>query len=247
MRISILTRLATVAAALSVSCAYDFSVEDGKYICDGDDDCVDGFVCGGETIFKGRGEKYCVKPEALTAGIWLSTESPMKGDALASKTCKFEDLVVGAALTISPTRPAPPVLSADYPSTTETRADCVGAVLSKGELRVLCRRGGLELPAGSYAAERVIVFRDPTASGLVPTDPLQWWATVFAAGPITMDDPLLDFTTVPWDSDLDADPMGRCKRAAVRACLDPVVCESACDASSNPCPGGLTCDLGICK
>ena len=251
-------------ALLVLGGCYEFSVEGDRFVCEGPEDCMDGYVCAGHTWLAedddSRPVTFCVRPEAAELGVRLTTgaaTNPAPGD----RPCDYDQTAFAAgrsnrlAVGVQVAWSAESAASADFPGEPTSpvaldAAQCLGEVSQAGVIDVLCRTPlGAEIASVRSAAIWVVLYDSEEPA---PPPRERWWALAFEAGDVSADRPYLAKMTNAFDRHRDDTGGDACAWAvANRACPDAVLDCAACSPSPGVeplCPGGFSCGpSGLCE
>jgi hypothetical protein len=92
--------LAWVLVAAGAACGPGFDPEGDYFKCASNDDCLDGYVCGGHTLISNSVTSYCVAEEEATVGFYLRAPQATGGVPTLTPPCGFSATNGGAGGTI---------------------------------------------------------------------------------------------------------------------------------------------------
>ena len=258
MRRSMRWPLAVLALVSGFACSYGFDAETDRFACDVNDDCLDGFVCGGHTMTKDGPLSYCVKAGVATIGFRVTTMY----DATTSTdgtTCTFDEVsnLLGHALARQVWMATSDKLVADAAYSTDPQlavtlnnatalsdTGCVGTMQATGKLQLTCR-----LPAanGWESVRSAAVWVAMYDSAKQNPGPSDWWAVVASTGDLG-DGQLYAASYVPtFDEYMDDDHA--CSQAVSKRVCPPSSSSTfqcgSCTANAQ-CPSGFHCASPAC-
>ncbi|MBI5511988.1 MAG: hypothetical protein HY903_24790 [Deltaproteobacteria bacterium] len=240
----------------SAACGYGFDPDIDHFACESNDDCGDGYVCGGQTLNGRDVIAYCVSAEQAVLGVHLATSDiGFRVDGQAGKTCDYKDTadrtgkVPGYTVWMSTSASAGAAFATDPEAASLTPVphdQCVGGVASTGRLSLLCRQSLGAGPAPKAAAMWVAIH-DAEEPG---DDPSDWWVLVAGSADLPSAAPFSVAPNVPaFDWNIDADAAACDQALRTRSCgtagTPPTVacvgCATATVVTGISCPAGFEC------
>lgn len=250
-----MTRLVLLASLVfCVSCKYDFDPESDRFTCESDDDCIDGFVCAGQTLISGNLRSFCVKEENATLGYYMNIQSPFSVDPNPANVCRVfgtgatlpleyrvwmetrsdsDGALVHDAINTSTTafRPEPPATNP---------IECLADVGVRGDAKILCT---VPYNSAQKSAAMWVEYRHSTNNTR--------YALMFGHAAIPTSRPyVINQDIRVYDLDLDQNSMSttnRCLRMRMREqdCTNTLNLDCNCETNTtlplDPCPPGFFC------
>ncbi|MFC1609654.1 hypothetical protein ACFL6C_01725 [Myxococcota bacterium] len=233
----------------SHACAYP-SPEEDHFACDTDDDCIDGYRCGGHTLIKGQPESYCVIEAEATVAVFNESLAAFGNDTEGSCNERevrhvawmvAHDVPAGEAYTIvDGLGPVWPQGGEDEATFRAFEGTCVGELGAFGQIQMLCRIPvAVDVDAIKSVAMFVLMLPEGTEPGHYFNRGV-WLATSFRVGDLAKGKRLLRIAKHQRFDEHLFDVNDRCSHAAQRMCPANDVCD-ACNSAQNNCPLGFTC------
>jgi hypothetical protein len=248
-----------LAAGGGGACDYSFDAETDKFSCGSNDDCLEGYVCGGHTMVEGDPFSFCVKTADAMVGFRLTTMY----DATTStdlSICNF-DVAIGVpnavlARQVWMVTSSSGADSAGYPDDPEALTiapwsvsplgaeACVGTMPPNGKLNLVCRLPVTDGGAAIKSAAIWVAMYDNAKPNPGKSD---WWAVVVGKANVAAGELLASVYAPTFDSyrnDADACNQAVNQRVCPRASKPASICAS-CGLDTD-CPSGFRCSALNC-